>query len=85
MRGENMNITNPTELKAWISENLLTKREAIQITQQSPETFQQSVRTGVIRPFYESKEGKGPAIVRLYLKSEVEAYAKQLAVIRKKR
>nr|WP_216696338.1 hypothetical protein [Enterococcus innesii] len=79
-----MNITNSTELKEWISENLLTKREAIKITKQSAETFQQSVRTGMIRPFYESKEGKGPAIVRLYLKSEVETYAKQLDVRRKK-
>jgi hypothetical protein len=77
-----MNITNPTDLKTWMSENLLTKQEAIVITKQSPETFQQAVRTRVILPFYE-KEGKGPANVRLYLKSEIEAYAEHLATIRK--
>lgn len=71
-------------MKEWISENLLTKQEAIKITNQSPETFQQAVRTRVIRPFYESKEGKGPAIVRLYLRSDIEAYAKKLAIRRKK-
>lgn len=80
-----MNITNINELKEWIETNLVTKQEALRITEQSPKGFQQSVRTNVIQPFYESKEGKGPSVVRLYLKSDVEKYAEQLEEKRQKR
>lgn len=79
-----MNITNIEELKEWIETNLVTKQEAIKITEQSPKGFQQSVRTNVIKPFYESKEGKGPSVVRLYLKNDIEAYAKQLQAKKQK-
>ncbi|EOH8808526.1 MULTISPECIES: hypothetical protein [Enterococcus] len=73
-----MDTNNLNEIKQWITENLVSKREALKITGQSPQAFQQSVRTNMISPFYESKEGFGSSIVRLYLKSEIEAYAKQL-------
>ncbi|MBE9855090.1 hypothetical protein G8B32_10710 [Enterococcus faecalis] len=79
-----MNPNNINQIKQWMTENLVSKREALKITGQSPQAFQQSVRTNMIRPFYESKEGKGSSVVRLYLKSEIEAYAKQLKAKKQK-
>lgn len=73
-----MDTKDINEIKQWMNNNLVTKQEALKITGQSAQGFQQSVRTNMIDPFYESKDGKGPSIVRLYLKSDIEAYAKQL-------
>ncbi|EGP5080267.1 MULTISPECIES: hypothetical protein [Enterococcus] len=79
-----MDTKNIAEIKQWMNNNLVTKQEALKITGQSAQGFQQSVRTNMIVPFYESKDGKGPAIVRLYLKSDIETYAKQLKAKKQK-
>lgn len=67
------------EIKKWISENLLTKEQARQITKQSAGAFNQSVNLGRIKPFFESN-GEGVQKVRLYLKKEIEDYAKNKRV-----
>ncbi|MEK4907370.1 hypothetical protein [Niallia sp. FSL M8-0099] len=61
---------NSEQLKQWIEENLLTPREAMQVTNQSRSAFNQSVANGLLKP-YISKD-----TVRLYLKSDVEEYAR---------
>ena len=63
------------EIKKWIPENLLTKEQARQITKQSAAAFNQSVNLRRIKPFFESN-GEGVQKVRLYLKKEIEDYAK---------
>lgn len=70
-----MKDTDPNEIKEWILENLVTKQGAMKITGQSGPAFQQAVRTNVVTPFVEYNESP---MVRLYLKSEIEAYAKQV-------
>lgn len=64
---------NMDDLKSFINDNLLTKKEASAITEQTPGAFNQSVALGYIKPFYES-EGVGSSKVKLYLKSDLEAY-----------
>lgn len=63
------------EIKEWILDNLVTKQGAMKITGQSGPAFQQAVRTNMVTPFVEYKESP---LVRLYLKSEIEAYAEQV-------
>lgn len=63
---------NIEEIKQFISENLLTKKEAMEITGQSLTAFDQAVATGRLKPFFE--RGEGRSTVRLYLKSDVERY-----------
>lgn len=63
------------EMKKFINDNLITKREAMELTGQSLSAFDQAVNTGRLRPFFE--RGKGRGIVRLYLKSDVEQYNKE--------
>lgn len=63
------------EIKNFMHENLLTKKEAMEITGQSLSAFDQSVATGKLVPFFE--KGKGRSTVRLYLKNDVERYNKQ--------
>lgn len=70
-----MKDTDPNEIKKWILENLVTKQGAMKITGQSGPAFQQAVRTNVVTPFVEYNESP---MVRLYLKSEIETYAKQV-------
>jgi len=61
------------EIKKWIEDNLVMQDEARQITGQSVSGFNQSVATGRIVPFVEfGSERK----TRLYLRKELEAYAK---------
>jgi len=61
------------DIQQWISENLLTKSESLAITGQTVSGFNQSVRLGYIKPFYESS-GSGPSKVKLYLRSDIESY-----------
>lgn len=61
------------EIKKWIEENLIMQEEAMKITKQSKSAFNQSVATGNIKPFI--VYGKRRKI-RLYLKSDIEEYAK---------
>lgn len=63
------------EIKQFLEDNLLTKKEAMEITQQSLSAFDQAVMAGRIVPFFE--RGKGRGLVRLYLKEEVEQYNKE--------
>lgn len=65
-----MNINNLEQMQRWIEENLLTPKESMEITNQSRSSFNQSVNNGFIKPFI-SKDG-----IRMYLKSEVEEYAR---------
>lgn len=60
------------EVKKFMNENLLTKKEAMEITGQSLTAFDQAVATGRLRPFFERGEGRSK--VRLYLKKDVEQY-----------
>ena len=71
-------ITNE-EIKKWLYENLLTKEQSRQITNQSAGAFNQSVNLGRIKPFFESN-GNGVQKVRLYLKKDIEDYAKNKRV-----
>jgi len=63
------------EIKQFMNENLLTKKEAMEITGQSLTAFDQAVATGRLKPFFEKAEGR--STVRLYLKSDVERYNKE--------
>lgn len=66
---------NEKQVKEFLEENLLTKREAMDITGQSLSAFDQAVNTGRLVPFFE--RGKARGIVRLYLKKDVEEYNKE--------
>ena len=74
-----MNINN---VKTFMNENLLTKKEAMAITGQSLSAFDQSVATGKLAPFFE--KGEGRSTVRLYLKEDVERYAQQIKEFKKR-
>ena len=73
---------NNEKIKEWIDENLLTKQEAIKITCQSLTAFDQSINTNKLTAFYD--RGEDRSRVRLYLKSDVEAYAKGVFERRKR-
>lgn len=60
------------EIKQFMNENLLTKKEAMELTGQSLTAFDQAVQTGRLKPFFE--RGEGRSTVRLYLKDDVERY-----------
>ncbi|WP_143804678.1 hypothetical protein [Paraliobacillus ryukyuensis] len=68
--------------KLFIDKNLLTKQEAMKITEQSLTAFNQAVNTGKLSPFYD--HGEGRSRVRLYLKEDVENYAKAVKERRKR-
>jgi hypothetical protein len=70
------------QLRKYIDENLLTKQEAMEITKQSLAAFNQAIKTGQLKAFYD--HGKDRSRVRLYLKDEVEEYAKQAEERRKR-
>jgi len=73
---------NYEKMKEFLDDNLLTKREAMDITGQSLSAFDQAVNTGRLKPFFE--RGKGRGIVRLYLNSDVERYNAERDVTLKK-
>ncbi|MFB4471791.1 hypothetical protein ACDI16_02335 [Oceanobacillus caeni] len=64
---------NNEEIKKWIKENLVMQDEARTITGQSVSGFNQSVATRKINPFVEFGEVRK---TRLYLRSDLEEYAK---------
>lgn len=68
-----LEFKNIEDLQEYINSNLLTKNEAAEITGQSITGFNQSVKLGYVKPFYESS-GKTSSKVRLYLKSDLEKY-----------
>ncbi|MEK5521884.1 hypothetical protein B5V89_16535 [Heyndrickxia sporothermodurans] len=61
------------QIKKWIEENLIMQDEARSITDQSVPGFNQSVAAGKIKAFVEFGDVRK---TRLYLRSEVEEYAK---------
>jgi len=65
------------EIKKWIEENLVMQDEARKITGQSVSGFNQSVQTGRIIPFVEFGDARK---TRLYLRSDLEEYAKNKRV-----
>ncbi|MEN0648928.1 hypothetical protein NSQ82_07845 [Caldifermentibacillus hisashii] len=64
---------NREEIKQWIKENLVMQEEARTITGQSVSAFNQAVATRKIIPFVEFGEARK---TRLYLRSDLEDYAK---------
>jgi hypothetical protein len=70
---------NLEELQQFLQQELLTKEQAIAITQQSPAAFMQAVSYGRIPTFYHAGAGKkGPSNIRLFWRDDVRTYAKQL-------
>ncbi|WP_321382988.1 hypothetical protein [uncultured Enterococcus sp.] len=70
-----MNLKSNEDVRQWLKDNLIDKRAAIEITQQTERAFRQSVDTKQITPFFEL-DGSTSSKIRLFLKSEVEEYAK---------
>lgn len=66
---------NNEDIKDWIENNLVMQSEAFEITGQSKTAFNQSVSTGRVIPFVEFGEVRK---TRLYLKSDLEKYAKNI-------
>ncbi len=64
---------NKETARKWIKNNLCMQDEAREITSQSVSGFNQSVSAGKIEPFVEFGETRK---TRLYLRSELEEYAK---------
>ncbi|WP_270997220.1 hypothetical protein [Listeria seeligeri] len=75
-----MEFKDLDELQEYLQQNLLTKANAMEITGQSGPAFAQAVSTGVLQPFFQQGEGKGPGNVRLYLKKDIEDYAEHLRI-----
>lgn len=71
----NISLYHKYDLHSWLQENLLTKNEVIDYTDQSEYGLKQSVRTGNFIPFYSKGDGRGK--VNLFLKSEAIEYGKQ--------
>lgn len=71
------------EFSDWLAYHLVSKEIGAQITGQTPNAFNQSVKLGYILPFYETG-GKGPAKVKLYLREELEEYSKKKRIYNKK-
>ncbi|MDI3090006.1 hypothetical protein QJ133_02290 [Priestia megaterium] len=61
------------QIKEWIEQNLIMQDEARAITGQSVTAFNQSVANGKIKAFIEFG---GARKTRLYLKADLEEYAK---------
>jgi hypothetical protein len=70
--GDNMN-KDTEQIRQWINDNLVMQQEAMKITGQKKDAFNMSVKTGNIVPFVEFGTNR---IIRLYLRSDMEEYAK---------
>ncbi|MED5094534.1 hypothetical protein [Bacillus safensis] len=68
-----MNMSHE-EIKKWIADNLVDREEGRKITEQTPVAFTQATQKKVIIPFFHIGEGRTKK--SLYLKSELEIYAK---------
>lgn len=64
------------DVQSWAKENLITRNEAAKLTGQSYAAFSQAINLKYVVPFLEY--GTGTRTVRLYLKSDIEAYAKRI-------
>ncbi|OTN84043.1 hypothetical protein A5819_003593 [Enterococcus sp. 7E2_DIV0204] len=65
---------NRKEFQTWLKENLLTKHEVLEYTDQSEHGLKQSVREHWFAPFFSKGEGRGK--INLFLKSEAISYGK---------
>lgn len=70
-----MKICNLDDLHDYMKENLLNKRQAMKITCQSAGAFMQAEKSRMFSPFFET-DGKTASKVKLYLKSDMEEYAR---------
>ncbi|EMF0364761.1 hypothetical protein CUN38_01495 [Enterococcus faecium] len=70
--------------QAWAQENLVTRKGAAKITGQSYAGISQAINRKVLTPFLEFDGDPTTSLVRLYLKSDVEAYAKKLKAKKQK-
>lgn len=75
MRRFKMSQLNPDLVHKWLIANTVDKNGGAKITGQTPNAFLQSVKLGYIKPYYDNGE-KGAASIRLYLKSDLEEYAR---------
>ncbi|MBO1139865.1 hypothetical protein FQS87_08145 [Enterococcus avium] len=71
-----MKLESLEDIQRWSLDNLVTRQEAAAITGQSYTAFSQAINLRNIIPFL--SYGSGTATVRLYLKEDIENYAKQL-------
>ncbi|TES56204.1 hypothetical protein E2L07_05835 [Halalkalibacterium halodurans] len=71
---------NKEEVRKWIKENLVMQDEAKDITGQSVHGFNQSVATGKIEPFVEFGAVRK---TRLYLRADLEEYARNKKTFKK--
>lgn len=78
-----MKLESLEEIQKWNQENLLTRQEAAAITGQSYTAFSQAINLRNVLPFLSF--GTGTGTVRLYLKEDIEKYAKQLNEKKQKR
>ncbi|MCJ0602366.1 hypothetical protein [Enterococcus cecorum] len=67
---------NKNHLQQYLFENLIPRPEAQKITDQSDNAFGQSVKTGVLLPFFFT-EMNGRRQHILFLKEDLERYAKR--------
>ncbi|WP_279257249.1 hypothetical protein [Enterococcus faecalis] len=80
-----MQLNNLNEIHDWAQNNLLSRKQAAKITGQNYDAFSSSLRRNNIKPFLEIGDEPGPSIIRLYLREDIEKYAKQLEEKRQKR
>lgn len=67
------------ELKLWVKENLISRQDAAELTGQSYTAFSQTLRSERgLKPFVEYKNSDGKILYRLFLKSDVLAYAERV-------
>lgn len=69
-------IKSLEDIREWMDENLVGKKQATKLTEQSDTAFKQSLRLGHIVPFFEEKDAYGSAKTRLYYKEDLLEYKK---------
>lgn len=80
-----MHFNDLKEIHDWAQKNLLSRKQAAKITGQNYDAFSSSLRRNNIKPFLEIGDEPGPSLIRLYLREDIEKYAKQLKEKRQKR
>lgn len=77
-----MENLNRDELVKFLNDQLLTKQECMQITGQSSRAFSQAVEARRVVPVFDKGQNQGR--IRLFFKTEIEAYADEAAERRKR-
>ena len=73
-----MNLTTLEEIQEWAESNLINRKQASKVAGLNYEGFSSAIKRKHIKPFIEIGDEKGPSTTRLYLKSDVESYAKKV-------